>query len=414
MKPAFVAHVLERAVAAVAVERVAPQPGHEQVGEAVVVVVGVADAEVVAGALHPRLLRHVLELPVAEVVVEPVPVARVALVERRHLRAVREVHVEQAVVVVVDERRAGHHRLGLVAVGRAARVGDEADAVVLDELELDRVVGWCRRLCQRAGGERSRREQEQGGHLSGHKEKGSAPCKGAHPDPQGSTPAGSPQRWPTGLPRAGPSAPRRGLLPVARLYSGEGAGPGQSGLGGGVNEAGRGETRPHGVGGTGEALDMRFHSLVDGLPIGVMLVDALGRIEYVNPRCAEFLGRELRGDLESAEVESVVHPEDVERTISAWLAARSGDRPFEVEGVRLRRHDGSFRSHLGRGFPLRDAAAPGDALGPVRHRPATGRTTLRRTPAKASCCTRTPSWRCSATSCATRSGRSATPRRSWA
>ena len=55
-------------------------------------------------------------------------------------------------------------------------------------------------------------------------------------------------------------------------------------------------------------------------------------------------------------MESAVHPEDVERTMSAWLAARSGDRPFEVEGVRLRRHDGSFRSHLGRGFPLRDAA----------------------------------------------------------
>ena len=56
-------------------------------------------------ALHPRLLGHVLELPVAEVVVQPVPEDGVGLVEVRHRRAVDEVDVEPAVVVVVEERR---------------------------------------------------------------------------------------------------------------------------------------------------------------------------------------------------------------------------------------------------------------------------------------------------------------------
>ncbi|HXY38676.1 MAG TPA: ATP-binding protein [Vicinamibacteria bacterium] len=104
-------------------------------------------------------------------------------------------------------------------------------------------------------------------------------------------------------------------------------------------------------------LDQPFRMLVEGLPIGVMLVDTRGEIEYVNPRCAEYLGRELHGSLEGPEAEAVVHPEDVERAMGAWLAARSGDQPFEVEGLRLRRHDGAYRSHLARGFPLRDRSS---------------------------------------------------------
>jgi PAS domain S-box-containing protein len=107
------------------------------------------------------------------------------------------------------------------------------------------------------------------------------------------------------------------------------------------------------VAGEPGALDYTFRALVEGLPIGVIVVDTRGEIEYENPRCVEYFGRELHGSIEGADAESVLHPEDAERAISAWLAARSGERPFEVDGVRLRRYDGVYRSHLGRGFPLR-------------------------------------------------------------
>jgi PAS domain S-box-containing protein len=100
-------------------------------------------------------------------------------------------------------------------------------------------------------------------------------------------------------------------------------------------------------------LDQRFQMLVEGLPLGLLLVDASGRIEYTNPRSIKYLGRPIEGTLDGRDAESVLHPEDGERVISAWLAARSGERPFEVEG-RLRRHDGTYRWHLGRGFPIRE------------------------------------------------------------
>ena len=45
----------------------------------------------------------------------------------RHRSPVDDVEVEPAVVVVVEERDAGHHRLGLVAAGGAAGVRDEVD-----------------------------------------------------------------------------------------------------------------------------------------------------------------------------------------------------------------------------------------------------------------------------------------------
>ena len=94
--------------------------------------------------------------------------------------------------------------------------------------------------------------------------------------------------------------------------------------------------------------------LVEGLPLGLLLVDAAGRVEYANPRSISYLGRPIEGTLDGPDAESVLHPEDAERVISAWLAARSAERPFEVEG-RLRRHDGTYRWHLGRGFPIRES-----------------------------------------------------------
>ena len=134
-------HVLEGAVAPVAVEDVLAQARHEEVGPPVAVVVGGRHPVVVAVALHPGLLRHVLELEVPQVAVEAVPEGGVRLVEARHLRPVGQEHVEEAVVVEVEEGDPRDHRLRLVAVGGAARVRDEADAVVLDQLERDGVEG---------------------------------------------------------------------------------------------------------------------------------------------------------------------------------------------------------------------------------------------------------------------------------
>ena len=58
-------------------------PHNEQVLVAVVVVVAHGDAHAVAFALEARLRRHVAERAIAIVLVEPVPVLRARLGERR-------------------------------------------------------------------------------------------------------------------------------------------------------------------------------------------------------------------------------------------------------------------------------------------------------------------------------------------
>ena len=144
--------LLERAVALVDVEEVRlGVVGDEHVHEAVAVEVGDADAHALArhGA-EAGLLRHVLELPVPEVVVQAV---RDALVGARvaedravggradpvDLRVpvgvVRDHEVEQAVVVVVEE--GGAHREQvlrlLVEAGAGGHLAERAVAVVVVE-----------------------------------------------------------------------------------------------------------------------------------------------------------------------------------------------------------------------------------------------------------------------------------------
>ena len=85
--------------------------GDEQVGPAVAVVVGDGGAvrvepRLAADRVQPGLRRHVLELPAAEVPVEPAGVARdLLLVRPVETAAAGEEDVQQAVAVVVDQRR---------------------------------------------------------------------------------------------------------------------------------------------------------------------------------------------------------------------------------------------------------------------------------------------------------------------
>ncbi len=51
----------------------------------------------------------------------------------------------------------------------------------------------------------------------------------------------------------------------------------------------------------------------------------------------------------------VMHPDDRERTYSAWMAAVRDEAPYDLE-YRLRRQDGEYRWFKTRGTPLRDSA----------------------------------------------------------
>ena len=131
--------------------------GEEDVRPSIVVVVSDGDSHAVALALHARLLRDIGEGAVAVVVEQPIPIFGRFLSQRRDGRAVDEINVQIAVVIVIEQGHAGQHRFGQVLVRRWATVGCEAQAgTVRDFFECDGA--------QRGGGySQKRRTKEQHG-----------------------------------------------------------------------------------------------------------------------------------------------------------------------------------------------------------------------------------------------------------
>jgi hypothetical protein len=115
-------------------ELVLPGVEHVDIGPAVVVVVADRYAHAIALARHAGFLRHVGEGPIVIVMVQAIPVLGAFLLERRDGRAIHQIDVQIAVVVVVEQRHAGHHGLGLILVRGGRTVGDESQAGALRDL----------------------------------------------------------------------------------------------------------------------------------------------------------------------------------------------------------------------------------------------------------------------------------------
>ncbi len=124
--------VLERAVAAIAKEKVRTPVGDVQVEASIPIGVPRADAAAPRRCIDAGLRRHVFELPAAEVAVERVAVGD-ALAGRRQLRGGHHVDVEPAVGVVVDERDAVAGRFEDVILGGATRPGARGQRYALFE-----------------------------------------------------------------------------------------------------------------------------------------------------------------------------------------------------------------------------------------------------------------------------------------
>ncbi|HZH10012.1 MAG TPA: HWE histidine kinase domain-containing protein [Microvirga sp.] len=101
-----------------------------------------------------------------------------------------------------------------------------------------------------------------------------------------------------------------------------------------------------------QASEDRFRSLANLVPAFVWFSDAEGNIRYMNERWYGYTGQTSEEALASGWA-NVVHPDDVNRTLSAWAAARSRGDLYEIE-VRYRRHDGAYRWFLARAEPLHD------------------------------------------------------------
>jgi two-component system cell cycle sensor histidine kinase/response regulator CckA len=98
-----------------------------------------------------------------------------------------------------------------------------------------------------------------------------------------------------------------------------------------------------------EASEKRFRDLAEGMPHMLWQLDAEGRLIYANRGWARYFGRE---EIELFQWQEVVHPDDLERILSAWPEMAAGE--LNLAPFRLRRHDGTYRWHSCRSVPTRD------------------------------------------------------------
>ena len=103
-----------------------------------------------------------------------------------------------------------------------------------------------------------------------------------------------------------------------------------------------------------KASEDRFRSLANLVPAFVWFGDADGNIRFLNNRWYGYTGQTSEEALASGWADAV-HPDDVQRTLSAWTAAHTRGDLYEVE-VRYRRYDGTYHWFLARAEPLRDEA----------------------------------------------------------
>jgi PAS domain S-box-containing protein len=97
-----------------------------------------------------------------------------------------------------------------------------------------------------------------------------------------------------------------------------------------------------------------FQHLARAIPQIVFITDPHGNVEYYNQHWYTYTG--LPADTYRTEDWiATVHPDDLPRLLAHRDTAQRADEPFEAE-YRLRRRDGVYRWHLGRGVPVKDAA----------------------------------------------------------
>jgi PAS domain S-box-containing protein len=96
-----------------------------------------------------------------------------------------------------------------------------------------------------------------------------------------------------------------------------------------------------------------FRQLADALPHLVWTARPDGSVDYYNRRYLEYDGISPL-DADNWTWQPVLHPEDIQATVDAWQHAVRTGEIYQAEH-RVRTADGSFRWHLSRGWPVRDA-----------------------------------------------------------
>jgi PAS domain S-box-containing protein len=103
-----------------------------------------------------------------------------------------------------------------------------------------------------------------------------------------------------------------------------------------------------------EESEEHYRFLAESIPQIVWTVNPDGTTDYFNQQWYDYTGLS-RDAKDVGFAQGVVHPDDLKTTLDAWRRAFETGEQYEIE-LRLRRGlDGSYRWHLARSLPLRDA-----------------------------------------------------------
>lgn len=89
------------------------------------------------------------------------------------------------------------------------------------------------------------------------------------------------------------------------------------------------------------------------MPQKVWITDVSGNALYFNSETLAYTGKQL-GDLLGSKWICIIHPDDHVSTSNSWNNAVATGMGYEVE-YRILAHDGSYRWHVARGIPIRNA-----------------------------------------------------------
>src|SRR5207302_9143117 len=99
--------------------------------------------------------------------------------------------------------------------------------------------------------------------------------------------------------------------------------------------------------------ETQSRALIDAIPHQIWSGPPDGTLDYCNERWRSYTGLELQG-LRGDGWQTMLHPDDRDRVLSAWRESVVNGTPYEQE-ERHRGADGTYRWYLARGVPLRDA-----------------------------------------------------------
>lgn len=101
------------------------------------------------------------------------------------------------------------------------------------------------------------------------------------------------------------------------------------------------------------ASEARFRLMADAVPNIIWIADAEGRAEFFNRQWEEYTGLANAPAEPGESVAAVVHPDDIDRVIQRFEAARSTGSTYQAEH-RIRSASGGYRWFLARAEPHRD------------------------------------------------------------